>query len=912
MWKIREDEFKVSFMEEHGYKRNRCKKCGAYFWSIDEKDLCGESPCVEYTFLDKPPTKGKYNLHEIRNKFLKFFEKNGHEIINPYPVVARWRDDLLITIASIADFQPYVTSGVSEPPANPLVISQPCLRFEDINKVGITLGRHLTIFEMGGAHAFNDIKKNKMLYWKSETIEFHNKFAIEELGIPEEMISFKEHFWVGGGNAGPDVEGIISGLEVSTLVFMMYKILPDGSLKETPIWTVDTGYGMERWTWLSTGYPTAFEAIYEGLYRWILNIGDISIPKKILKDLTIGISMLKEYRSHDIDKVIMDVSYLNDYDFNTLKESFNKFVDFMKILDFSKSVLFLIKDGGIPSNVREGYLTRMLLRRVFRIIEKHDLDYNFIEELFKRQFKYWIMDFKELKDIEDNLFDIIKYEYNKYLDVLKKVPNVVRWYIKRLGGINLDSLIEIYDSYGIPPEYVRDEYKRLGGNIKIPENFTELVSQKHLEKGKKVGRKVENKYPSEFSTKELYYENPYWKNGVAKVLYVGDDYIILDQTIFYPGEGGQECDTGYIISPDGTKYKVDTVFKYGKAIVHHVANKEIRLKPGEYVRLEIDWDRRYSLMRHHTSTHILLSAIRKVLGKHIWQAGAEKTPEYARLDVTHYKLPTTKEISKIEFEANKIISERRNVYINLMERGMAEKRYGPIIYQGGVVPGKYIRIVEIDGWDVEACGGTHVRNTSELMYIKIINVEKIHDGVIRFIYVAGEKAVENMWKYYEAVENIKILLSTSLDSLQENVSKILNENLILKKKISRLEDMISYYKAKELFDKRISIKDLNVVIYNSNDINELIKLGEELDKISDSYLYIGYTKSGRGYNVIVRLGDKYIRKGFSAKNLSNSIRSLLKKSGGRGNDKYARIGGVGELYDEVILKVVGKYVEEEK
>ncbi|RLI31025.1 alanine--tRNA ligase, partial [Candidatus Bathyarchaeota archaeon] len=217
----------MPFFDEEGYVRKLCPKCGEYFWTQNpDQEFCGEATpegCAHYTFIGNPPTRRKYTYREMREAFLSFFEKHGHTRIKPYPVVARWRDDLFFTHASIIDFQPYVTEGVIPPPANPLVISQPCLRFVDIDNVGLTFGRHLTIFEMGGAHAFNS--PTQEIYWKDQTVRYHHEFATKELGIPSEEIIYKEGVWIGGGNAGPDVESIVRGLEIATLVFMQFKVV---------------------------------------------------------------------------------------------------------------------------------------------------------------------------------------------------------------------------------------------------------------------------------------------------------------------------------------------------------------------------------------------------------------------------------------------------------------------------------------------------------------------------------------------------------------------------------------------------------------------------------------------------------------------------------------------------------------
>ncbi|HEC86756.1 MAG TPA: alanine--tRNA ligase, partial [Thermoplasmatales archaeon] len=211
-------EFDISFFKEHGYIRKKCKVCNSYFWTLDEKkEVCGDQPCSPFSFIGKPLTKKPFTLSEMREVFLSFFERHSHTRINPYPVVARWRKDIYLTIASIADFQPHVTAGIVPPPANPLVISQPSIRLNDLEEVGIS-GRHLTIFEMMGHHAFNS--RDKFVYWTEETVSYCNDFLTKELGINEREITYKESLWEGGGNAGPCLEVLAGGLEVATLVFM--------------------------------------------------------------------------------------------------------------------------------------------------------------------------------------------------------------------------------------------------------------------------------------------------------------------------------------------------------------------------------------------------------------------------------------------------------------------------------------------------------------------------------------------------------------------------------------------------------------------------------------------------------------------------------------------------------------------
>src|SRR3989442_645393 len=281
MPEINEQEFALPYFQELGFIRRKCPSCRSNYWAVPEKTTCGEVPCAPYSFIGTPPTRRRYSLAEMRIQFMDYFAERGHTRIKPYPIVARWRNDVYLVGASIYDFQPYVTEGTMPPPANPLVISQPCIRFTDIEQVGAA-GRHMSIFEMGGAHAFN--YPNKEIYWKDNTVRYHHKLLSDVMGVPSESITYKEHFWSGGGNAGPDLEGIVAGLEISTLVFMKYKVEQE-TLIPLPIRTVDTGYGIERWSWLSQGSPSGFHAVYGSLLDQILEMAKAQVDDKILPAL---------------------------------------------------------------------------------------------------------------------------------------------------------------------------------------------------------------------------------------------------------------------------------------------------------------------------------------------------------------------------------------------------------------------------------------------------------------------------------------------------------------------------------------------------------------------------------------------------------------------------------------------------
>ena len=384
-----EREYELEFFGERGFRRYVCKKCGSAFWSAAERATCGDTPCNEYSFIGNPIIgKKKRSIEDMRETFLNFFEKRGHERINRYPVIARWRTDVLLVNASIYDFQPHVTSGIAEPPANPLVISQPCIRMNDLDSVGLT-GKHISCFEMMAHHAFNYPEAE--VYWKEETVRYCHELLTRDLGIAEEDITYKEHTWVGGGNAGPSLEVIVGGLELATLVFMNLvkedngNVVIDGErYSPMDIRVVDTGYGLERFVWASLGTPTIYDAIFDYIISEIIenarlpfNFYDEKI-RGLISDYA-KVAGLMDVRGHSFHDLIDDIARrlekmghkVDKYEFLSIITSLQKVY---AIADHTKSLALLLSDGAVPSNIKAGYLARLIIRRTLRMMEDLKID----------------------------------------------------------------------------------------------------------------------------------------------------------------------------------------------------------------------------------------------------------------------------------------------------------------------------------------------------------------------------------------------------------------------------------------------------------------------------------------------------------------------------------------------------------
>jgi len=898
-----EDEYKLPFFLENEYVRKKCPRCGEFFWTLNpDQVLCGESNiygCAEYEFIGNSPVKRPYSLGEMREAFLSFFEKKGHERIKPYPVVARWRDDLYFTNASIIDFQPYVTEGIIPPPANPLVISQPCIRFQDLENVGPTFGRHLTIFEMGGHHAFN--YPDKEVYWKDETVRYHHEFVTRELGVKPELIVYKEGVWSGGGNAGPDVESIICGLEVATLVFMKYKVIGEEFI-ELPIRTVDTGYGIERFTWLSQGAVSCFHAVYGELLSKVMEMAGLkSVDYKLLADFARLSGLISVSKTVSRAENWRRIASKLNVDVDGLQRIVNPIVDAFAIIDHTKCLVFILAEGVVPSNVEEGYLARLLIRRTYRLLRNLKIE-NLMLDIIDMQISYWSKDFPHLRDMRDEILELLQIEIEKYRGTLERGGEVVRRLVREVkarGGseIPLNKLVELYDSHGLTPEMIAEVASSEGLQINVPEGFYSYVAERHVSSQRPVFKMAEEIEDLGIDleglpeTKPLYYEDAYIKEFKAKVLRVHKNMVILDKTAFYPEGGGQPSDRGYLEFDGGRTKVYDVKRTRGNIIVHFVEDPVP--SEGCEVKGVLDWERRINLMRHHTATHLLMGAARRVLGEHVWQAGAQKDVYQSRLDITHPKRLTRKEINHIEELANDAVMRNMPVGIFWMPREEAERIYGFRLYQGGVVPGREIRVVKVGDWDVEACGGTHCKFTGEVGVIKVLRTERIQDGVERIIFSAGLPAIKRIQEIEAKVIRTAELINAQADRIDIALEKVLSEWRDLRRERDRLIGKIAKIMAEKYLSEAKELGGLKIISQlvssEGTSVNLLIEVSNEIVKSDPNAIVILICVDGEA-RAVVRVGDKALKAGIQASEIAKRIGEEL-GGGGSGKAGFAQAGG---------------------
>ncbi|MHA1238236.1 MAG: alanine--tRNA ligase [Candidatus Odinarchaeia archaeon] len=878
---FQKEKYEVRLFTEKGFIRKKCSKCGAYFWTLSpDVNECGDTVCVGgYKFITNKATR-KWDLHEAIKKWCEFFEVNGHKRIREYPVVARWRDDLYFTIASIANFQPWVINGAANPPANPLVVPQPCIRFGgkgfcDIDNVGRT-GRHLSSFIMGGQHAFNSDKRNLKAYWMDRCIELNYNFLVNYLKLKPEEITYREDVWIGGGNFGPSLEAFCGGLEIVNNVFIQYELFNEG-FRELDLKIVDVGWGMERISWFTQGTPTIYDATFPNVLEYMRKQTGIKADEEILVKYSILSGILNVDECVDLNLAKKHIAEKMGISYEELSKTLAPLESLYAIADHTRTLVFALADGAIPSNVGGGYNLRVLLRRVFNLNEMYNFNLD-INKICKMHVDYLKKTYPQVSGCLSILDDILEIERKRYYKTLASGKTYVKSLLRKGKRIDVDTLIEMYESKGIPPELVENIAKQEGKKFEIPGDFYLKLEARHrMPKAVKEGYKLPID-PTEVEgvprTEKIYYSAPYAKTFSAQVLRIlNGRYLILDKTAFYPTGGGQLCDEGYLGG-----IKVVNVFKVGEVIVHTL-EKECLFKEGDTVEGVINWDRRWNIMRNHTATHIVNSAARRVLGDHVWQAGAEKTVDKARLDITHYKMPTPDEIKEIEELSNNVVVENRHVKIYTMLREKAEEKYGFRIYQGGVVPGKELRIVEVENWEVEACGGTHVRSTGEIGLIKIVNVERIQDSVVRLEFKTGPAAIKYIQSQEEILKQSAEMLRVPVNLLPSAVKKFFTSYKELKKEVERLREKT----ASKIKTERVQINDftLNWSFLPGESVKALIKTAAALLDSEELVLLIG--SNGKKYFVLMAT-SKLIKKGINCGEIAKKVCQKLKGGGGGKED----------------------------
>lgn len=853
---------------EHGFKRKKCRITGLWFWTTDSnRDTCGDTFEDEYTFIGEPlipsfSERGKSLKDSMRETFLTFFESYQHQRIEPYPVLARWRDDIHLTIASIADFQPHVTSGQSEPPANPLTISQPCIRLTDVDAVGRS-GRHLTTFEMMAHHVFNRPEEGQLIYWTDQCVRYCHELFTQKLGIHAHQITYVENPWCGGGNAGNALEVIVGGLELATLVFMDLEEDPEGEIElkgdrysTMPLQIIDTGYGLERFCWAAAGTPTIYEAIYPESVQWLKELSKFHLVLEQWPELNLDLILSELSRLNGImnieigtDAIELQSIILAKLAQRGIQLSVEQYVSITEPLsriyaipDHMHAISHMLGDGLVPSNAKAGYLARMLARRVLRMrddlgmavslreLGTHHLECNLAGEVQKQT--------------RDGILHILDLEEIRYEEMMRKGSQVMLTMLRDLPNdavtIPDEILFQLNDSHGIPPDIAVSLAIASGwSNVQLRTGFNAEMAERHAILAKEAAKQDTSTKKLDLkgipSTVPMYYDDVYQVEFSSKViksipLELGfhsnaTHCVVLESTLFYPEGGGQESDRGFIRHGGGLVQVVD-VQKQDDVILHFT-NEPV--ESNQDIQGSISWERRKQLMDHHTSVHIVGGAARKLLGPHIFQAGANKSEEMARLDITHFGRLSRQQLDQIEDLANQAMKEIEQTQKTILNRKDADATYGFDLYQGGAPKGDIIRVLKIGEHDTQACGGTHHDYPGQIGLIRIVRSTAVQDGVERLHIVAGEAARTHLRHQEKLLAETSEIFGIQSSELPKTADRFFKEWKDQKKRIEQLEAEIVRLRTSGGGDATSSLDGVRCVIMETDgDLKQMTSMLKEL------------------------------------------------------------------------------------
>lgn len=853
---------------------------------------------------------------EIRRKFLNYFKNHGHTVVSSSPVFPHDDPTLLFTNAGMNQFKD-IFLGKTKSDYSRAVSSQKCVRVggkhNDLENVGHT-SRHLTFFEMLGNFSFGDYFKKEAikLAWEVSTEVFgfapekifptvfrddDEAFELWQVYVPAKKITRfgeKDNFWSMGdvGPCGPCSElyydrgsryGTATSpaedttgerfLEFWNLVFMQFNTQKDGSRQNLPKPSIDTGAGLERLLSLKIEAPTVFET-------------------DVLRGL------------------IAEIENLSTRTYNP--ENFDQAAPFRVIADHFRCLAFAIADGVQPGNVDRGYVLRKVLRRALRYGKTLGLEDPFLARLLPRLISSMGGSYPEIKTAEGRITEILTLEEEAFIRTLKRGGNILNNIIekaKKDSGKQLitgEDAFKLKDTYGFPLEEIALLAKDSGiavdtaGFVVLEKEAKERSKNVHKTTHQIAGESLfapflQEKGPTQFTgytdAKTTSKVLAIAKNGTfVDSLEAGDEaLVILDKTPFYAEMGGQIGDTG-TLSTDSSLFKVtECIAPYKGVIAHSGTLEKGTLKVGTPIHAAIDVDSRQKIANNHTATHLLHWALHEVLGKHIKQAGSVVDAERLRFDFSHHKALSPEEIAQIEDLVNSKI--RENKTLKSYEISYAEAQKNTSIKQFfGEKYGASVRVVDIDNYSQELCGGTHTGATGHIGLFRIAKESSIAQGVRRIEALTGAAAESFVRQSEQLINEAAAMLKTQPGKLLERIEKLAEESKGLQQELKVLKKSQAANLATDMLKKVEIINSTPLLAAEfKGPLEEMRPLAEELlQKMGKGVLVLGAKGDGK-CNLLVRISDDLAVK-FTALNLIKVLAPIIEGTGG-GKETQAQAGG---------------------
>ncbi|HEY5560517.1 MAG TPA: alanine--tRNA ligase [Clostridiaceae bacterium] len=864
-------------------------------------------------------------LNEIRETYLKFFEGKGHLRLDSYSLVPQKDKSLLLINAGMAPFKAYFT-GLEIPPSKRITTCQKCIRTGDIDNVGIT-SRHATFFEMLGNFSFGDYFKEEIIPWAwdfvTEVLKINkNKLYVTIFTDDDEAYDIwvkstdidpsrifrlgkEENFWEHGtGPCGPCSEihydrgeGAITStedflkageedrvVEFWNLVFTQFNKEEDGNYNKLANPNIDTGMGLERMATIMQGKDNIFE---------------VDTIKSIL------------------DKVVS----LTKVQYGKDKE---KDISLRIITDHIRSVTFMISDGVMPSNEGRGYVLRRLLRRAARHSRLLGTDSCFLYKICDVVIDNSSLAYNELLDKKDLIKKIIKLEEERFSETIDSGIEILKVYLGELSDKNSvlsgDKVFKLYDTYGFPSELTNEILEEKGFSFDKEAFDYEMKQQRERARAARnvtnymgIDSSITDKIPADSNVKFDGYDTLEEK---AKILYLIRDeefaslikekeegILITESSPFYAEMGGQVGDIGFIFN-DHFKAEVFACRKNisGK-ILHFVKILQGQTSIEDEVTLSVDIKRRSNICKNHTATHLLQSALRDIVGLHVHQSGSLVDEDRLRFDFTHFEPINSEQLKKVEELVNENIMKAQAVITHIMSLEEAKESGATALFDE-----KYkdeVRVVSVEGFSKELCGGTHVRNTGEIGLFKIISETGIAAGIRRIEAITGFNSINHFNSKDMDLKHMESILKCSEKDIPHKLEALLKE---LKEK----DKEIGEFKEKLLEDFNMealkSLKEVNGLKYilatlPQMDVDALRNTAEKLkDKIGEGIVMLATTSSGK-VNFVAMASKQVVTKGVNCGKLVKEAAIITGGNGG-GRADMAQAGGKNpEMLAEAFEKV---------
>lgn len=853
-------------------------------------------------------------VNELREMFLSFFEGKEHTRLPSASLVPQGDKSLLLINSGMAPLKKYFL-GQAVPPNKRVTTCQKCIRTPDIERVGKT-SRHGTYFEMLGNFSFGD-------YFKKEAIEWAWEFFTKVLEIPEEKLYVsvyleddeaydlwtkhmgvaeshmtrlgkEDNFWEhGSGPCGPCSEiyfdrGEGKGcgspdcavgcdcdrfVEVWNLVFSQFDSDGKGNYTPMPKPNIDTGMGLERLACVMQEVDNLFEV--DTVQNIMKHVSDIA-----------GVV----YRNDDKTDVSLRV-----------------------ITDHIRSTTFMVGDGVIPSNEGRGYVLRRLLRRAARHGRMLGVYEPFLYKVCETVINENLSAYPELLEKKEYISKIIRIEEENFLRTVDKGAELLNEIMKKIiadgksSVLSGDDAFKLSDTYGFPLDLTIEIAQEKG--IKVDEErFKELVQEQkekaRADRASKVGSSWKANKEVEIKAEKTVFTGYASFSEEAKVVAVIKDgkpaesisegeegIIVLDKTPFYAESGGQVGDTGEI-SGNGLFVVADTRKTDLGHFLHIGCMENGKLSVGDKVSADIDADKRYAVMRNHTSAHLLQAALRSVLGEHVHQAGQLVNPERCRFDFSHFSAMTEKEINEVENIINRKILEA--VPVNTTEMSVDEAKKSGAMALFGEKYGNVVRVVSVDSFSKELCGGTHVDNTSKIGLFKILSESSVAAGVRRIEAVTGEGVLELLDNYKDMIaKSSSALKLANMHELPERCAAVMGELKEKDRKIEKLNQQMAGNQVNGLFENAKDIDGIKVIsaLLNGTTPETLRQIGDQIKDRSEDVVavFAGVTEDKGTFYCVC--GKNAVSKGAHAGKIVQRVAAVTGgKGGGRPDGAMAGIG----------------------